>query len=185
MDSIKGKFEAVWQSLLTDMLKWVKVSPFMHYSPFSVRMWCHYPFSCFSISTPTALWPKPFPKEGQNRPFQSLTGGKSNPGKHRNEASIVWRKLLIHPDFTNRERDAVLMNLSFIWSWKNTLMLDCMVRVRTAIKWLVTRFVWHCTHLSCSLVAHEQRPLHWRHCGCCHPWCHLTCCKWMNGHKFK
>lgn len=119
MDSIKGKFEAVWQSLLTDMLKWVKVSPFMHYSPFSVRMWCHYPFSCFSISTPTALWPKPFPKEGQNRPFQSLTGGKSNPGKHRNEASIVWRKLLIHPDFTNRERAAVLMNLSFIWKHTN------------------------------------------------------------------
>lgn len=36
-----------------------------------------------------------------------------------------------------------------------------------------------CTHLSCSLAAHEQPPLHWSHWDCCHPWWHLTCVTWI------
>lgn len=84
-----------------------------------------------------------FSKEGQNRPFQSLTrGGKRNSEKHRNEASIVCRKLQINPGFTEslwiwvellkKKKTTLLFDL-----WKNRLMSGCMVQlISCSLSWL-------------------------------------------------
>lgn len=51
------------------------------------------------------------------------------------------------------------------------------------LNWLSRDVCGHFAHLSCSLAAHEQRPSHWRHWGCCHPCWHLTCGERMDTRK--
>lgn len=132
------------------------------------------PLSNFPTSTPMSLEPKPFQK------------GAKLISSELYKVNIICKTLDwdLYSLFNNTNiiliKPTLLVSLleqgRVLWPLKTKLMSED----------TVTRFVSHCTHLSCSLVAHEQRPLRWRHLGCCHPWCHLTCnhpFKWMNGYK--
>lgn len=68
-----------------------------------------------------------------------------------------------------------------VWCWVKPLwMWGVLVKCLCFTSLSQTNVQLHYTHLSCSLVAHELRPLRWSHWGCCHPLCHLTCGEWMN-----